>query len=264
MLTKDQKRDKRLEKVFTVLLAIVPAIPEVPIMPWGAVLLLLASLLALHLVWTSEPLSNWTDGQKILLIVFLLACSYVFIWPLVDHRWRKEMAAETSGDLVAGDDGMDHSRDPRTIRIGDGPTTVNAVGPDGKPTFSSPDGVTYYEDLTLERIKGRLTLSAHIIDGNKNQVASIENNHWVVYPSAIGDKNYNADSLEIKDSRGRVIFQVRLLEKEIRLQWEFARDDNKTGEVEESGKYSKEKGILPMFKYPSNEHRAELSGDYAY
>jgi hypothetical protein len=106
-----------------------------------------------------------------------------------------------------------------------------------------------------------ILISASVLDENHNLLATIEDNHWrIEKPGTV--KNYNDDSLEIKDSRGRVIFQIRLLATEVWLQWELMKTDTAASAIEEDGKYSKAQGITPMFKYPSEEHWGELSGNY--
>jgi len=79
--------------------------------------------------------------------------------------------------------------------------------------------------------------------------------------SSCWDKNYADDLLEVKDGRGRVVLQIRLLPDVVQLQVEWA-DRNFT--VMEDRKYTEEDGITPVFKYPSDEHWGELDPDSGY
>jgi hypothetical protein len=131
--------------------------------------------------------------------------------------------------LEAQDYGLLRPEDPLLIRIGDGESTLKYTGPIDQDIFRSPSGIAYYEHFALERDKGKILISATVHDVNHNLVATIEKNHWRLERQGISDKNYSDDSLEIKDLQGRVIFQIRLLAKEVRLQWEWARSDTRTG-----------------------------------
>jgi len=195
----------------------------------------------------------------------LILQSYVSVslWHGQHAQWKQEKAGLISGDLEAQDYGLLRPEDPLLIRIGDGESTLKYTGPIDQDIFRSPSGIAYYEHFALERDKGKILISATVHDVNHNLVATIEKNHWRLERQGISDKNYSDDSLEIKDLQGRVIFQIRLLAKEVRLQWEWARSDTRTGGIMEDGKYSLEKGITPMFKYPSEEFWGELSGNYS-
>jgi hypothetical protein len=75
------------------------------------------------------------------------------------------------------------------------------------------------------------------------------------------DKNYTDDSLEVKDGRGRVVLQVRMLPDRVEFQAEYP--DGDTGLLED-GFYSKEDGITPMFKYPSSDYWRDFDPSSGY
>lgn len=197
--------------------------------------------------------------------IAIFAVAFTVLWPHIHNQWKQEKSSATTGGLIAENDGKDHSRDPLVIRIGDSGTTIHYVGPISGEAFTSPSGVTYHQGISLERVEGKLLVSATILDRDNNIIATIDKNHWrVAKGPSIWDKNYSDDTLEIQDSRGRVIFQIRLKPAEIELQWEWANDSatGVTGGMSVVGKYSKEKGITPRFLYPSDEHWSELSAQY--
>jgi hypothetical protein len=74
--------------------------------------------------------------------------------------------------------------------------------------------------LRLEVEHGVVQVSTVVRDRQGRLGASIEKNHWSV-TSACLDKNYSTDSLEILDTRGLVVFQVRLLADRVELQGEW-------------------------------------------
>jgi hypothetical protein len=73
--------------------------------------------------------------------------------------------------------------------------------------------------LYIERIDGKLKLSTKITDENGNLMAEIQKNEWKLSPPPnTWDRNYRDDALEVIDSKGLVVLQVRMLPSKIQLQ----------------------------------------------
>lgn len=66
------------------------------------------------------------------------------------------------------------------------------------------DGVYVWLD------EGRVVISATVRDRDGEIIAQIEDNHWVVNPSKVSDFNFSDDALEIRNTQGDIVFQVRL------------------------------------------------------
>ena len=108
-------------------------------------------------------------------------------------------------------------------------------------------------------------------------MAEIINNEWMVSPG-VWDKNFNNDSLEVKDATGDIVLQIRVMPDRVRLQgkW-YQRNGQRTILMEHSsarapslkakikfGRVNPQDDvdpglkIKPMFKYPSRLHMGEL------
>lgn len=129
--------------------------------------------------------------------------------------------------------------------------------------------------FTVESIGGKIKVSTQISDGDGNLIAEIVRNEWRVSPSRAWDRNYSDDALEVRDSRGLVVLQVRALADRIQLQgawwvdlgfngWAqvfFLKDPNSKDAqfvfVPKNGK-SSPPSIVPIFEYPSELHLGEL------
>lgn len=123
--------------------------------------------------------------------------------------------------------------------------------------------------------KGALKVSVPIKDRNGKLVAEIINNEWKVSKISAWDRNFNQDSLEVKDSKGEIVFQIRVKENVVQLQCILYYGN---GEILTIGKGvdptdGKEKPMMgldltdpsqsrvkikPIFRYPSNLHLREL------
>jgi hypothetical protein len=187
---------------------------------------------------------------------------FVFAWLTIYSQWKVEKSKATSGELVAQGPKVLYASSPVFIRGGDGQSRIRFSSPINAGIFVFPTGATYSHNFSLENENGTILSTASILDRNHNLLAAIEKNHWRTWKGQSAEYNYDDDSLETKDLRGHVMFQVRLLPEEIWLHWEWDSTDAQIGGITENGKYSQEKGITPMFKYPSEEHWGELSGNY--
>jgi len=191
--------------------------------------------------------------------VVALSASVALVWITyspIRAAYVKEKTKATSGDLVAKDDGKDHSSEFPTLEGGSGPTFLHYKVPPTGHTIVTP-----YDNIDLKMVNGRVQLSTTVRDDNQNLIVEIKNNHWTISSSTAvcWDKNYTDDSLEVKDGHGRVVLQVKLLPTIVQLQeeWQWGPGTKPTAFFEE-GKYDQKNGIKPMFKYPSELYWGEL------
>jgi hypothetical protein len=137
-------------------------------------------------------------------------------------------------------------------------------------------------EFSVESISGQIKVSIIIRDANGNVVAEIIRNEWSVAGRPVSwDRNYNQDSLEVKDNRGKVVLQVTALPDIIILQanW-FKKNGHKAYAIQSNGRGGRPKEgyamfildsppeqfssddprleIEPMFQYPSETHLGEL------
>lgn len=210
-----------------------------------------------HLIWNLEHFLHVNNQIKSLTAFLASALLILVTFAPIRSASIREKARATSGDLIAKDDGKDHSSDLPTLQIGpDGGTKLVWAGPQGVAAFTAP-----YDKIDIKMVEGRLHLSTTVRDQNKNLIVEISDNHWIVSSSTAvsWDKNYTDDSLEVKDGHGRVVLQVKLLPSVVQLQTEWDWDlGTKSGGIFEDGKYDAKNGIKPMFKYPSELHWGEL------
>jgi hypothetical protein len=136
-----------------------------------------------------------------------------------------------------------------------GQTKVIYQGDPTKPAFVLAD-----EPLFVRVQDGEAQLSVVIRDKDGIVLAAIRDNDWFVAPSRALDRNFNQNSLEVINSKGDVVFQVRVQGEEVHIAGSF---------------YPKEGGPAPayigpwlhqlegkggsLFKYPSGEHAGELN-----
>jgi hypothetical protein len=211
----------------------------------------------IHLIWSLEHSSAVSNTRKSLTAFVASALTVWFTFAPIRAAYIREKARATSGDLIAIDDGSDHSSDIPVLQI----------GPTGGSRFawSGPQDVSmigaYYDKINLKMVKGRVYLSTTVRDQNKNLIVEIIDNHWIVSSSTAvcWDKNYSRDSLEVKDGHGRVVLQVKVMPNTVALQTEWEWDlGTKSGGIFEHGKYDEKTDIKPMFKYSSELHWGEL------
>lgn len=127
---------------------------------------------------------------------------------------------------------------------------------------------------------GRIKVSTTIYDSKGRLVAELVNNEWHINKQASFDRNFTDEALEVRDSSGDIILQVRLLENCVQLQGKcygpngngvaicrgVSTNGNPSGIIETTGgKHSSFMvKIVPMFRYPSELHLGErLASSYA-
>ncbi len=152
------------------------------------------------------------------------------------------------------------------LELGDGGTIFLWIGREGEPIFK------IFRDSGISIIKesGQLKVSVKI--RNKNGIiAELIKNEWKVNPNNIYDRNYSVNALEVKDSIGEIVLQVKHVGDKIQFQGKFYDDDGKGvalgkdpsgkgGIIEITGANHPqlELKIEPIFMYPSELHLGEL------
>jgi hypothetical protein len=127
-------------------------------------------------------------------------------------------------------------------------------------------------NLKLEVIDGKIAVSAELKDQHGDLVAELVRNEWQVAskPQA-WDRNYNSNTLEVKNSTGRIALQVRLLPDRVQLQgewWSNGQGFRMVRSPSIPGGFivvfgpnqppEKPPFVVPLFKYPSDTHFGEL------
>jgi hypothetical protein len=210
-------------------------------------------LVQIHFEWPQNT------KRKIVVVIIAIVLFGASFQSLARTQWRKEKSEALRGELVAVDDDRDHSSEPPVIQVGDSLVTFTWTGDASDPTFFNANG----DKIRLRRVGNKLLFSTTIKDLHDNLIVEIKDNHWHVSPekSSCWDKNYTDDSLEVKDGRGRVVLQVRVLPNKIKLQAEWPLMDSS---LVQQHKYTKEDGIIPRFKYPSDDYWGELDPNGGY
>jgi hypothetical protein len=140
---------------------------------------------------------------------------------------------------------------------------------------------TWSEDqFTVEILHNEVFVSTKIRDDNDNIIVELHKNEWKVEPPpGTWDRNYADDALEVKDAKGDVVLQIRVLSNVIQLQgvwWVNFGINGRTRMVVREAPVSEQapghhdaqfvfcppgtpcKKIEPIFKYPSESHLGEL------
>lgn len=142
----------------------------------------------------------------------------------------------------------------------------------------SPEGGTLFKffdpsQLKIERLRGKILVSTQVRDRTGRLITELIRNEWRVRPSLLWDRNYNAQSLEVRDESGDIVFQATALSDRIRLQGIWRGPDGRFVELAEKTDFqhvnrgflqfgfpgqTQEAPIRPMFRYPSDLHLGEL------
>lgn len=226
-------------------------------------------------------------GKTQTALLLILASIFVPVaWKPAHRQWREEKSTATSGILHSTNPGWKKGHPPTTTNnIEFGQSNV-MIGVDLPPAEEHKDFLTLHDYARLRIEKGDTELElTTTVRGRKGEVvATIEKNRWTVYPPFCLDKNYTKDSLEVKDSRGHIVLQVRILPDRIQLEGEWNDEYGKgmrmiQSPYEEATKDHPGPGglfiswdnpqqaevhdttpneeIKPWFQYPSFEHWAE-------
>lgn len=248
--SKDQFRDLFLTLAFTA----GPFGFGVPIF-YSCLCWIVAWVAFVHLMWNLEYFSRVRNRTKTTAAFLLTSVLVGVVYVPLRAAHTREKARATSGDLVAKDDGTDHSHDLPSLQMGPNGLIVQWTG------STSTLVEAYYDKIDLKMVNGRVRLSTTVHDDNKNLIAEVINNHWIVSSSTAvcWDKNYTEDSLEVKDGHGRVVLQVKLFPSVVQLQEEWQwNPGTKSGGIIQADKYDEKAGIKRLFKYPSELFWSQL------
>ncbi len=248
------RRDKKREQIRDIIIALVftagPFGFGVPVF-YSCISWAVAWLAFIHLTLTLEYLSSVNIRSK---VVGTLLATVALVWIVygpIRTAATREKAMAVSGDLFASGDGENHSSDLPTLQIGDGGSKLQWAGKSGGPMISH-ETEDFADRVSLEMVNGRVQLSTTIRAKDGSLIVEIVKNHWTVSSSKAicWDKNYSSDRLEVKDGKGRVVLQVRVLPSIVQFQAEWDEEKGKSGGIFEDGRYSVKDGISPEFEYP--------------
>jgi len=204
------------------------------------------------------------SGLVILTIAFILIFRTTVI-----SMWREEQASLIERDLIgAGQMSSDgQQRMVPEVQVGD---TESSIIPE--PGFEGPFFKPFPDAEFIVKYgrKGPL-VSTTIRDSESHVVATIDNNHWKVFPPFCPDKNYTKTSLEILNDSFHVVFQLRIFPDRVHVQGEWwdneghgfrfsASPDHIHGLVSRLGpQVKKNEGLIsPIFMYPSSLYWGEF------
>jgi hypothetical protein len=187
-----------------------------------------------------------------------------------DSPRREEMAAALEGDLRGAGEVFDDGKLRITpmVQIGTTESILMLIPSNQLEPYFKP-----FPDAEFRVEFGRRgpVVSTTVRDSSGHIAATINKNHWRVYPPFCKEKNYTEDALEILDSSSHVVLQLKLLPDRVQVQGEWwdnqghglrisRSSDPKRGQVIHLGPQIKRNGaiIQPMFKYPSKHHWQEF------
>jgi hypothetical protein len=268
---KDRKRD-----IIGVLLSLGPLMISLFISKalWAEACLVplgyfLSDLTLTYFPWGDKPALN---PKRLLPNIGLAVAISVVGWTSYLHdQYRQQQAAATEGDLISPPPSSTLGK-PSIPKVEIGTSGVELVALGGKPS-GTMIGFNFESALWLTEDKSGIRVSISVRDRGGNLVGEIVNNHWRVYPPFCSDKNYNKQSIEMKDSAGHVVLQLKLVQDAVQIQAEW-RDQFGGGRrfvqapggaisyywhnQEEEEKVAPNL-IQPMFLYPSSQHWGELA-----
>jgi hypothetical protein len=230
-----------------------------------------AFLLLFHLALKHRYEHSLRQWLQYPLSLLLAGASAYGLWHFyLNDQYQTQQASKTEGDLVAEDADSESAARPPVLQIGpDEHATKFTLG--GGPRTSSLF-FSYIDDvqLVIQNGPSGVVLSTPVLDSKGNKVGEITKNHWKIFPPWASDKNYDKHSLEILDTAGDVVLQVRLRKNVAELQG-FWRDESGKGleiyDVPGKGgrmyfapvpdKPRDRYKIPKMFVYPSSAHWGE-------
>lgn len=174
---------------------------------------------------------------------------------------------------------------PQHYQIGQSKTVFVVFGGSMLAPFAEHEALRKVAEqnfVTSENRNGMLAVSARI-QARDGMVAEIRDNEWLVAPAPRAwDRNYSTNALEVKDSDGRIVFQVKLCDGStnfdfwdkpiVRIQGIFFDSDGNglaftgsdsnagcTVSIIRSNSHLRLPEIKPLFRYPSSLHLGEMA-----
>ena len=214
------------------------------------------------------PLKTRLLGGALLLTGFIAA-----VWIPVSAMWMQERSLATSGQLCFSRSwkGVCYTPPIPIIEIGgDSGSKLIYAGSENSVDFGR---FARTAGLRIERGATGMEISTPVLDRSGKKIADIEKNRWTVLSQPeIWDKNFSDNALEIKDSRGEVVLQLRYLPDRLQIAAEW-RDQFGRGQEwakcappgkpasgcvipwgDPRTELQNEVPIEPIFQYPSSEH----------
>lgn len=209
---------------------------------------------------------NWRLVRKLATCVLVILLGLSMFRKDIKARYTREVAAATSGFLAAS---KPSKWATPVIEFGDS-GKVYTWRPTDEPLRLLSDA-----GLSLKTGENGIEVSTTIRDQFGNRIAWIEGNHWYVDPRWAADKNFTDDALEVLDSGGHVVLQIRLLSDRVQMRGEWHDKFGRGAEISDctitghvTGCVSKfgpgwpeetnATTINPLFEYPSDEHLGEF------
>jgi len=238
-----------------------------------------AALLIIILAGVWLISSKWSMGIRILLALIIYGAIGAGLATLIgitqnreEMQNQEERKKAYTGRLQPEKkilfSGKDHIY--RDLEIGDSGALLRNVGLEGTPIFHFIE----VNDIVIEVEDGQLKLSTKIRDKKGQIIAEIIKNEWKVNPQNSWDRNYSQNSLEVRDTTGDIVLQVKLVEDRLQFQAKLYDSTGRGFAIGKSFGPEKRGGIIeqtnpnhpnliivsikPMFKYPSELHLGEF------
>jgi len=257
------KNRETLGLISDVVLAFVLGLVSMPVMLRWAGWTICWVLFVYFVLNGFSPMNRLPRKTQVLIGVLLLFAFVQALWGTAYSQWRGEKAAALEGDLFLA---SSHAT-RKLLEVGAGGAIDEAD--------ANNHILNIWADAALEvaNDNGHLLFSTVVRDQQGKVVVSVEKNHWTVNPDSgiCLDKNYTADTLEVKDGRGHIVLQVRLYPDRVRIEGEWFNDRGEDVMIIQN----RERGgaqyvfkpklygpmdaimIKPLFQYPSSKHWAE-------
>jgi len=238
--------------------------------PYGICLLVIAAMLVAHMYVSSEMVENDEPLEKAVGVwcVWLLFASLSFV--LFQSKWLREMSEVTEGALHINDSNATVAM----IQFGDS-SELFPWRSSGPVKILKDEGT-----ISLQTGDDGIEISTIVRDRYDREVVRVEKNHWFVRAQNSVDHNYTDTALEVLDSGGHVVLQLRLFPDRIQIHGErhdafgggfqivdSCPDPNNAGrfikclQLFGTGLLEREHRLMipPMFKYPSSRHWGEFA-----
>jgi hypothetical protein len=269
---KDPAKKKELVGfLLDVVLAFVFGVAEMPVIyKWLGWLMCFGILL--YIVQSSVDQIKWLPIKtRMVGAILIMSCFIAIFWNSACDMWMEEQSAKLEGDLIGAGSAAPRDATHQTYPITQVGGTQFISVPGGTPTVFAP-----FPDANVKvewGTKGWPVFSTTIRDRNGNMVAKVTESHWKVYPTgSSADKNYKSNALEILDSAGHVVLQVKIEKDRVILQGEWwdtqgyglrllnAHPGQNGGSI--ADRLTRQEQHLndliePMFVYPSKKHWRE-------
>ncbi len=208
--------------------------------------------------WAASGAAPWVLGCAFAIVLAVAMLSY----SLEQDEERKSAMA---GQLDASAKTLLPHELPK-IELGDSGAILAFSGPKGDALLRMFGD----SSLVIENRDGQVEVSTKVKDREGTLIAELVRNEWSINKNTAYDRNYSTDALEVRDSTGDIVLQVRAAGDRIQLQGKFyGRNDKGVGIGKMIGPDGKVGGCIeitgperpemrlhiePIFKYPSSQH----------